>query len=400
VSGFSISGKLPAVGAILAAIGAIAAAPTENNASRATGAYAYIPAQDAASCAIACAQDNICLAWSFKATELVGCALKAIVPPADSGDALGESGIAPRAEQFLSLTTLRRPEAPPPDPSPPPMGGSVSTAEPLITASAMLAPLLVPPGRYSLSFAAPQTFIGISTTDLATADAPIEAATLLRATPLAAPARPTPLRLALSAPPAWPLPAVAETQEITSFSWVNATLAPEVPEASLPTLSPIAKVSLALAAPLAEPFSPPETYLHVALAPAPHARPASAPPPLASLALAVAAPLAEEFVATAPDMRIALLTLPAPPRAAPAPTLQAIAWRHPAVADPEADHFAQTAAAEAGAALSQMRLALQPVMIVASATTPTARRYQPTAEPAPEPASSSEEDLLGGPDAQ
>jgi PAN domain len=105
MSGFAFSSRLPLIGALM---GAIAAAPTENGMDRPGGVYSYIPTDDAAACAIACAQDKICLAWSFKATEFVGCALKAIVPPL-SADSQIESGIAPRASEFLALTSLSRP---------------------------------------------------------------------------------------------------------------------------------------------------------------------------------------------------------------------------------------------------------------------------------------------------
>jgi hypothetical protein len=86
--------------ALIACLAGIAASPTESSPSRG-GVYADLPAQDAAECAIACAQDQICLSWRFEATELVGCALSAIVPSAASTD--DDSGVADRAKPFLAL---------------------------------------------------------------------------------------------------------------------------------------------------------------------------------------------------------------------------------------------------------------------------------------------------------
>lgn len=129
----------------MAAFGAIAAAPTENGMDRPGGVYSYISTEDAAACAVACAQDKICLAWSFKATEFVGCSLKAIVPP-QSADAQIESGIAPRASEFLSLTSLSRPApvAPQPAPIAPPEKPRPVAAETPAPAEAAFEPIVSP----------------------------------------------------------------------------------------------------------------------------------------------------------------------------------------------------------------------------------------------------------------
>jgi hypothetical protein len=107
-----LAGALVAIGA---AVLAIAAAPTEDPNDR--GAYAFVPAADAAACAIACAQDSICLAWSYKASEFVGCSLKAVVPlPVEDSEIV--SGIADRAAAFLALTQPAAPQAAPARPKP------------------------------------------------------------------------------------------------------------------------------------------------------------------------------------------------------------------------------------------------------------------------------------------
>jgi hypothetical protein len=86
--------------AALACLGGIAATPTESRQSRG-GVYVDLPARDAAECALACRNDQICLAWRFDTTELVGCALSAIVPSAAAADET--SGVAERAQPFLAL---------------------------------------------------------------------------------------------------------------------------------------------------------------------------------------------------------------------------------------------------------------------------------------------------------
>jgi hypothetical protein len=205
------------IGAVMAAFGAIAAAPTENGMDRPGGVYSYIPAQDAAACAVACAQDKICLAWSFTATEFVGCALKAIVPPPSSGGQI-ESGIAPRASEFLSLTSLSQPApqteskpAPPPPPEKPrPMAEAAPAAEPIafepiaLTAFAPGMLAAIPaisaqvPNLIRVSLTAPtpneEEFAG------ATPDALLRVATLTPPPKITVTAPASPLRIVLNTP--------------------------------------------------------------------------------------------------------------------------------------------------------------------------------------------------------
>lgn len=95
-----------------AAAGAIAAGPPETGFDRPGGVYSNVPAKDPAACAIACAQDRICMSWSFRATEFVGCSLKAVVPAAVP-DKLAVSGVADRAGDFLSLVSVAPPQPAP-----------------------------------------------------------------------------------------------------------------------------------------------------------------------------------------------------------------------------------------------------------------------------------------------
>ena len=57
------------------------------------GAYASLPARDAAACARLCADDSLCIAWSFQATNT--CDLRATAPAAPEGIANGLSRRAP-----------------------------------------------------------------------------------------------------------------------------------------------------------------------------------------------------------------------------------------------------------------------------------------------------------------
>jgi PAN domain len=114
-----------------AAAGAIAAGPPENGFDRPGGVYSNVPADDAAACAIACAQDKICMSWSFRTTDYVGCSLKAVVP-ARVADATAISGVADRAADFLSLVAIDPPApvAAPAQIPPEPLRAAALTAAP------------------------------------------------------------------------------------------------------------------------------------------------------------------------------------------------------------------------------------------------------------------------------
>jgi hypothetical protein len=101
---------------LAAAVAAIAGA-TASEAPRAAGAYTSLTTRDAAACARACADDGICMAWSYHRESQ--CQLSAVVAAPDP-QALA-TGFATRAPAFLQLRTPDvHAEAgePPPQPAP------------------------------------------------------------------------------------------------------------------------------------------------------------------------------------------------------------------------------------------------------------------------------------------
>lgn len=78
----------------------VAAAAVET--SRASGAYTSLTAADFAACARACADDGICMAWSFERDNR--CDLSAVVPATLNPTALA-TGLAARAPAFLQPRT-------------------------------------------------------------------------------------------------------------------------------------------------------------------------------------------------------------------------------------------------------------------------------------------------------
>ncbi|MGE3302985.1 MAG: PAN domain-containing protein [Hyphomonadaceae bacterium] len=102
--------------AACAALAGAAAGPIESGVDRPGGEYAFVPASDATACAAACANDQLCLAWTYRVHEFVGCELKAVVPRQIS-DADAASGVADRAATFLALTTPPSPAERSPAPS-------------------------------------------------------------------------------------------------------------------------------------------------------------------------------------------------------------------------------------------------------------------------------------------
>jgi len=91
------------------------------------GVYASSPSRDAAACARLCADDGLCMAWSYQADG--ACELRATVPQAQSGVAFGLSRRAPALRTSVpDAPALEEPAAPIAEPTPEP-------ATPLVTAA-------------------------------------------------------------------------------------------------------------------------------------------------------------------------------------------------------------------------------------------------------------------------
>lgn len=88
----------PLVVIIAAQIGA-AWAVGEPNVARPGGVFATVPAASAAACERACADDTLCMSWSFEANS---CELKAIVPAAAARDGV-ISGVSARAPASMRV---------------------------------------------------------------------------------------------------------------------------------------------------------------------------------------------------------------------------------------------------------------------------------------------------------
>jgi hypothetical protein len=78
----------------------VAAAAAET--ARTPGVYASLTTADAAACARMCADDGICMAWSFRRDDR--CDLSAVVPAALDSNALA-AGFASRAPVYLQPRT-------------------------------------------------------------------------------------------------------------------------------------------------------------------------------------------------------------------------------------------------------------------------------------------------------
>lgn len=89
----------PIIVLILAQIGA-AWAVGDTNIARPGGSFATVEATSPAVCARACADDTLCMAWSFEANS---CELKAIVPVAISRDGV-ISGVSARAPASMRVS--------------------------------------------------------------------------------------------------------------------------------------------------------------------------------------------------------------------------------------------------------------------------------------------------------
>lgn len=98
-----------------AAIALIVTGAAATETVRTSGAYVSLTTRDAAACARACADDGICMAWTFQRDQR--CQLSAVVPSAMDSTALA-AGFASRAPAFLqprvSLDRAERAPQPPP----------------------------------------------------------------------------------------------------------------------------------------------------------------------------------------------------------------------------------------------------------------------------------------------
>jgi hypothetical protein len=98
---------------VAAQIGA-AWAGAEINVARPGGVFSIVQSEDAASCERSCADDGLCMAWSYRDGA---CELKAVVPaPITQFGTV--SGISARAPASLRTATPRAPETVLSDPGP------------------------------------------------------------------------------------------------------------------------------------------------------------------------------------------------------------------------------------------------------------------------------------------
>jgi hypothetical protein len=108
-----------------ASLAAIVSSAVATEAPRAPGAYTSLTSTSAAACARACADDGICMAWSFHHENQ--CQLSAVVPASADAQALA-AGLAARAPAFLQPRT---PVVEPQSVNTPPPLQTIAAAEPL-----------------------------------------------------------------------------------------------------------------------------------------------------------------------------------------------------------------------------------------------------------------------------
>jgi len=87
---------------VISALAFVVVAAAAAETVRSPGAYVSLTTADAALCARACADDTICMAWSFQRQNR--CELSAVVPAALDANALA-AGFAARAPMFLQPQT-------------------------------------------------------------------------------------------------------------------------------------------------------------------------------------------------------------------------------------------------------------------------------------------------------
>lgn len=115
----------------LAQEGPPAVATVEPGVARPGGVYLTLQPTDPAGCASACAQDRLCMSWTFRLEPAPACELKAVIPhPVE--DARAVSGLAARAPAFARLVAPRRlgPPLALTVPVPPPAPAPVAAAPP------------------------------------------------------------------------------------------------------------------------------------------------------------------------------------------------------------------------------------------------------------------------------
>lgn len=90
-------------------------ATLESGVARPGGVYATVTAPDAIACAEACADDALCMSWTFMiVADGAPCELKAVIPHAVP-DRRAVSGLSARAPSFARLVGARTPLGPPLD---------------------------------------------------------------------------------------------------------------------------------------------------------------------------------------------------------------------------------------------------------------------------------------------
>jgi PAN domain len=99
--------------ALIVALGASAFAQApligERDTARPGGVYSSLTTADAAACAQLCAEDGICMAWTFRTAPTRTCELKAVAPPpiAETG---AHSGLSARAPAFAQRLRASAPD--------------------------------------------------------------------------------------------------------------------------------------------------------------------------------------------------------------------------------------------------------------------------------------------------
>ena len=110
----------------------VVAAAAASETARTPGAYASLATRDAAACARACADDGICMAWSFRSDNQ--CDLSAVVSAPQPTQALA-AGYASRAPAFLQPATPAVHAEPleivAPQAAPPPLVASLAEEAPV-----------------------------------------------------------------------------------------------------------------------------------------------------------------------------------------------------------------------------------------------------------------------------
>lgn len=102
----------------------------QRDTARPGGVYTRLTADDAASCAQLCAEDGICLAWTYRAEPARECELKAVTPSpvAERGATSGLSSRAPAFAIRIATQSIEPlpPGAAPAQSAPTQTGGPVS----------------------------------------------------------------------------------------------------------------------------------------------------------------------------------------------------------------------------------------------------------------------------------